>query len=39
MSSYLGIYIEDNIIKYAKVSEELDVVKLETFFIKFYEQL
>lgn len=39
MSSYLGIYIEDNIIKYAKVSEERDVVKLETFGIKFYEQL
>lgn len=39
MSSCLGIYIEDNIIKYAKVSEERDIVKLETFGVKFYEQL
>ena len=39
MSSCLGIYIEDNIIKYAKVSEERDIVKLETYGIKFYEQL
>ena len=39
MSSCLGIYIEDNIIKYAKVSEERDVVKLETFGVKFYEEL
>lgn len=39
MSSCLGIYIEDNIIKYAKVSEDRDIVKLETFGVKFYDNI
>ncbi len=39
MSSCLGIYVEDNIIKYAKVSEERDLIKLETFGVKFYDDI
>ena len=39
MSSCLGIYVEDNIIKYAKISKERDIVKMETSGIKFYDDL
>ena len=39
MASCLGLYIEENIIKYAKVSKENDVVKVESFGIKFYDRL
>ena len=39
MSSCLGIYIEDNLIKYAKVSKEHDIVKMETSGVKFYDNL
>lgn len=39
MSGCLGIYIEDNIIKYAKVSEDRDLIKLETFGVKFYHDI
>ncbi len=39
MTSCLGLYIEENIIKYAKVSKENDVVKVESFGIKFYDRL
>lgn len=39
MSSCLGIYIEDNLIKYAKVTKERDTVKLDAFGVKFYENL
>ena len=39
MSSCLGLYIENNIIKYAKVSKERDNIKVEAFGIKFYENL
>ena len=39
MSSCLGVYIESNLIKYAKVTKERDVVKLEAFGVKFYENL
>ena len=39
MSSCLGIYIEDKIIKYAKVSKEHERVKVESFGVKFYENL
>ncbi len=39
MSSCLGIYIENNLIKYAKVSKEHDIMKVDTFGIKFYENL
>ena len=39
MSSYLGLYIEDNMIKYAKVSKEKDNVKIDSFGIKFYTNI
>ena len=39
MSSCLGIYIEDNLIKYAKVSKNNDLVKVESFGIKAYDSL
>lgn len=39
MSSCLGIYVEDNIIKYAKVSEDRELIKLETFGVKFYDDI
>ncbi len=39
MSSCLGLYIENNIIKYAKVSKERDNFKVESFGIKFYDNI
>ena len=39
MSSSLGLYIENNLIKYAKVSKNNDLIKVESFGIKFYEKL
>ena len=39
MASCLGIYVNDNIIKYAKVNKEKDNIKIETFGIKFYTDL
>ena len=39
MASCLGLYIEGNLIKYAKVSKEKDVKKVEAFGIKFCERL
>ena len=39
MASCLGIYIEPNIIKYAKVSKERDILTVESFGIKFYDKL
>lgn len=36
MASSLGIYIDKNIIKYAKVSKEKDNLKVDTFGIKIY---
>lgn len=39
MSTCLGLYIEDNIIKYAKVSKEREQIKVESFGVKFYENL
>ena len=39
MSSCLGLYIETNLIKYAKVTKERDTLKVESFGVKFYEQL
>ena len=39
MVSCLGLYVEDNIIKYAKVSKSNDAIKVESFGIKFYEDL
>ena len=39
MASCLGLYIEPNLIKYAKVSKERDILKIESFGIKFYDRL
>ena len=39
MSSCLGLYICENLIKYAKVSKDHDVLKVESFGIKFYDRL
>lgn len=39
MASSLGLYIENNLIKYAKVSKNNDAVKVESFGIKFYEKI
>lgn len=39
MSSSLGIYIDENIIKYAKISREGDTLKVDAFGIKIYSNL
>ena len=39
MSSCLGLYIEPNMIKYAKVSKEHENLKVEAFGIKFYDKI
>lgn len=39
MPSCLGLYIENNLIKYAKVSKEKETRKIEAFGVKFYERL
>ena len=39
MASCLGMYVDTNLIKYAKVSKEHDKFKVETFGVKFYEKL
>lgn len=39
MSSCLGLYIENNLIKYAKVTKERDLTKVEAFGVKFYDQI
>ena len=39
MSICLGLYIEENLIKYAKVSREKDEMKVEAFGIKFYDNI
>ena len=39
MSSCLGIYIENNIIKYAKVSKEREQLKVESYGVKFYDNI
>lgn len=39
MPSCLGIYSENNIIKYAKISKEHENVKIEAFGIKFYDNI
>ena len=39
MLSCLGLYIEDNLIKYAKVSKNNEIVKVESFGVKFYESI
>ena len=39
MSNCLGLYICENLIKYAKVSKDHDNLKVESFGIKFYDKL
>lgn len=39
MSTCLGLYIENNIIKYAKISKDNDIVKIDSFGIKFYDKI
>ena len=39
MSSCLGLYIETNVIKYAKVTKDHEILKIESFGIKFYEKI
>lgn len=39
MAQCLGLYIEDNIIKYAKISKEHEQIKIESFGVKFYDNL
>lgn len=35
----LGLYIEENLIKYAKVSKDHDKIKVDAFGVKFYDKL
>ena len=39
MPSCLGLYIENNLIKYAKVTKERDTVKVDAFGVKFYDKI
>ena len=39
MPSFLGLYIEDNLIKYAKVSKDKENIKIDSFGIKFYNNV
>ena len=39
MQNCLGIYIENNLIKYAKVSKDKDAFKVESFGIRFFDNL
>lgn len=39
MASCLGLFIENNLIKYAKVSKEHEKIKVEAFGIEFYDDL
>ena len=39
MSTCLGLYIEENIIKYAKVTKEHEQIKVESFGVKFYDNI
>ena len=39
MPSCLGLYIENNIIKYAKVSKDRDQMKIDAFGVKIYDNL
>lgn len=38
-ASCLGLYIEEHLIKYAKVSRERNTIKVEAFGIKFYDKI
>ena len=39
MSGCLGLYIESNVIKYAKVTKEREALRIESFGIKFYNKI
>ena len=39
MATCLGLYIENNLIKYAKVSKNNDAIKVDSFGVKFYDNL
>ena len=39
MSSCLGLYIENNVIKYVKVTKDRELLKIESFGVKFYEKV
>ena len=39
MQSCLGLYIEKNLIKYAKVSKEKNEIKIDNFGVKFYDNI
>ena len=39
MASCLGLYIQDNLIKYAKVTKDHEILKVENFGIKFYDNI
>lgn len=39
MPSCLGLYIENNLIKYAKMTKDRDDVKIDSFGMKFYDKL
>lgn len=38
MAECLGLFVQDNLIKYAKISKENDSAKIENFGVKFYDQ-
>lgn len=38
MPSCLGVYVENNIIKYAKVTKERENIKIDSFGVKFFEK-
>ena len=39
MASCLGLFIDNNIIKYAKISKEHDNLKVESFGVEFYDKI
>ena len=39
MSNCLGLYIDEHLIKYAKVSKDHDNIKVDSFGIKFYDKI
>lgn len=39
MANCLGLYIEENLIKYAKVSKEKEITKIDSYGIKFYDDI
>ena len=39
MSNCLGLFIDEHLLKYAKVSKEKENIKVESFGIKFYDKI